>query len=295
MKLHLLSVLTAFFVTILWSSSWVIIKFGFESISPLSFAALRYGTAFLVMVPFIFLRKNRDQIKLLDRRLFTKIAIYGLIFITFTQGLMFLSLYYVPAITVSFVLNLTTIMVLFLGVIFLRERPNRMQLIFIVIAILGVFLFFYPFDFLGMGILGLLFVTMTLIANSFASILGRGINKDSKLSPYIITTVSMGIGSLVLIIAALLVEGMPDSLSVTVIIYILWLAVVNTAFAFTLWNFSLRDLKAVESTIINSTMLPQIVILALIFLDESPTINGWIAITIIFISALIIQVFSSKK
>ncbi len=247
------------------------------------------------MVPFVFLKKNRAQIKLLDKPIFAKIAIYGLIFITFTQGLMFLSLYYVPAITVSFVLNLTTIMVLFLGAIFLRERPNGVQLVFIVFAILGVFLFFYPFDFLGMGIIGLVFVTLTLIANSFASILGRRINKDSKLSPFIITTISMGFGSIALIIAALLVEGVPSSLSFTIIIYILWLAVVNTAFAFTLWNFSLRHLKAVESTIINSTMLPQIVILALLFLDELPTINGWIAITIIFISAMIIQVYSSKK
>lgn len=295
MKLHLVSVLTAFFVTLLWSSSWVIIKFGFDSISPLSFAALRYGTAFLVMVPFVFLKKNRRQFKLLNKVIFAKIAIYGIIFITFTQGFMFLSLYYVPAITVSFVLNLTTIMVLFLGVIFLKESPNKVQLIFIIFAIVGVFLFFYPFDFLGISIIGLLFVTLTLIANSLASILGRTINKDSKLSPFIITTISMGFGSLALLTSALLVEGVPSSFSTTIIMYILWLAVVNTAFAFTLWNFSLRHLKAVESTIINSTMLPQIVILALIFLDELPTINGWIAIVIIFISAMMIQIFSQKK
>jgi drug/metabolite transporter (DMT)-like permease len=47
-----------------------------------------------------------------------------------------------------------------------------------------------------------------------------------------------------------------------------WLAVVNTAFAFTLWNKSLQTLTAVESSIINSTMLPQIAILAWVFLDE---------------------------
>jgi drug/metabolite transporter (DMT)-like permease len=247
------------------------------------------------MVPFVFLKKNRRQFKLLNKVIFAKIAIYGIIFITFTQGFMFLSLYYVPAITVSFVLNLTTIMVLFLGVIFLKESPNKVQLIFIIFAIVGVFLFFYPFDFLGISIIGLLFVTLTLIANSLASILGRTINKDSKLSPFIITTISMGFGSLALLTSALLVEGVPSSFSTTIIMYILWLAVVNTAFAFTLWNFSLRHLKAVESTIINSTMLPQIVILALIFLDELPTINGWIAIVIIFISAMMIQIFSQKK
>jgi len=46
------------------------------------------------------------------------------------------------------------------------------------------------------------------------------------------------------------------------------LAIVNAAFAFTLWNKSLQMLTAVESSIINGTMLPQIAILAWIFLNE---------------------------
>ena len=47
-----------------------------------------------------------------------------------------------------------------------------------------------------------------------------------------------------------------------------WLALVNTALAFTLWNKSLQTLTAVESSIINGTMLPQIAFLAWIFLGE---------------------------
>lgn len=43
----------------------------------------------------------------------------------------------------------------------------------------------------------------------------------------------------------------------------------NTAFAFTLWNRTLRSLTAVESSIINSTMLGQIAVLAWLFLGES--------------------------
>ena len=49
-------------------------------------------------------------------------------------------------------------------------------------------------------------------------------------------------------------------------------ALVNTALAFTLWNFSLRQLSALESSAINNTMLIQIALLAWLFLDES---LGW--------------------
>jgi len=40
---HLIPALQALFVTFLWSSSWVLIKFGLEEIPPLTFAGLRYG------------------------------------------------------------------------------------------------------------------------------------------------------------------------------------------------------------------------------------------------------------
>ena len=60
------------------------------------------------------------------------------------------------------------------------------------------------------------------------------------------------------------------SLSLRAVVIILWLAVVNTAFAFTLWNFSLRHLGAGESAVINNTMLLQIALLGWIFLDEIP-------------------------
>ncbi len=62
----------------------------------------------------------------------------------------------------------------------------------------------------------------------------------------------MGFGSIILFIVSLIVEGLPN-LSLISIIYIIWLASVNTAFPFNLWNLTLRNLTAVESSIINST------------------------------------------
>jgi len=46
------------------------------------------------------------------------------------------------------------------------------------------------------------------------------------------------------------------------------MSVVNTAFAFTLWNRTLQDLTAVESSVINNTMLIQIAFLSWAFLGE---------------------------
>ena len=46
---HHLPALQALFVTFLWSTSWVLIKFGLQDIPAISFAGLRYALAFLLL------------------------------------------------------------------------------------------------------------------------------------------------------------------------------------------------------------------------------------------------------
>lgn len=76
---------------------------------------------------------------------------------------------------------------------------------------------------------------------------------------------------------------------------IFWLAVVNTAIAFTLWNKSLQTLIAVESSIINSTMLPQIAILAWVFLGEALNLRQILGLGLVTIGIIIVQVLRGKK
>lgn len=71
----------------------------------------------------------------------------------------------------------------------------------------------------------------------------------------LVTVVSIGAGSLALSALALAVEEWPrlDSRSWAII---LWLAVVNTAFAFTLWNHTLRRLLAVLGALAVQVKMP---------------------------------------
>ncbi len=71
--------------------------------------------------------------------------------------------------------------------------------------------------------------------------------------------------------------------------FIAWMAVVNTAFAFTLWNHTLRTLTAVESSILNSLMMPQIAILAVIFLDETLSFKEVSALVLVGLGVLAVQ------
>jgi len=98
----------------------------------------------------------------------------------------------------------------------------------------------------------------------------------------------MGIGSVILFTVGAISEGIP-SISFTNILLLLWLAVINTAFAFTLWNVTLQKLTAMESSIINGTMLFQIAFLAWIILGESITMKEGVGIVIAALGAVLVQ------
>jgi drug/metabolite transporter (DMT)-like permease len=291
---HITAVLQAVFVTILWASSWVLIKFGLRADLPaLTFAGLRYVLAFLCLAPFVLLNAaHRTAVRSLTRGDWGRLAWLGIVFYTLTQGAQFLSLAYLPAAMVSLLHNLISVLVGFLGVMFLSETPSRGQWIGIVLTVLGVAVYFLPLDLQGVQVLGLLIALGGALSNAAASLLGRRVNRAADRSPLVITFLSMGIGSLVLLIIGLATQGF-GQVDWQSWLLIAWLAVVNTAFAFTLWNHTLRTLSAVESSIINNLMLPQIAILAFVFLGE--TLNGKEILGLVLVSLGVIVVQLQKK
>jgi drug/metabolite transporter (DMT)-like permease len=260
----------ALLVTLLWSTSWVLIKFGLEEIPALTFAGLRYTLAFLVLLPLVFRQRRAVQLNQISSKTWLRLVALGLLYYAVTQGAQFIGLSYLPAITVNLLISFTVIVVVLLGIWLLRELPTKGQWIGMLIFLIGVSIFFYPPVFLPDQATGVIVVLVGVIANAFSSILGRDLNRGKTLPPTVITVISMGIGGLVLLAAGIIFQGFP-SLSLMNWGIILWLAVVNSAFAFTLWNHTLRTLSAMESTLINNTMLIQIPILAWLFLDEDPT------------------------
>jgi drug/metabolite transporter (DMT)-like permease len=286
---HLTAVLQALLVTFLWSTSWVFIKFGLKDIPPLTFAGLRYFLAFLTLLPF-FLRSNqRSEIQALSKRDWGSLILLGLLFYTITQGSQFLGLVYLPAITFSLLLNGTALIVAILGIFLLREIPTWLQWTGMLIFLAGAAFFFYPFVFPAGVAVGYLIAGIHILATSLSSIMGRGINRQKRLSPLTVTVVSMGIGSILLLWIGLLVEE-PPKLDLAGWLIVAWLAVVNTAFTFTLWNHTLRTLSATESSVINNTMLIQITVLAWLFLGETLSLLQIFGLVLAAIGIFFVQI-----
>ncbi|MCB8965430.1 MAG: DMT family transporter [Chloroflexota bacterium] len=284
---HTRAVLTALFVTFLWSTSWVLIKIGLQNIPALTFAGLRYFLAFLLLLPLLYTRRATAW-RGLTRRDWLGLAGLGVLYYAIAQGTQFLGLAYLPAITFSLLLNGTAVLVAVLGIPLLRERPAWWQWGGMAIFLGGALLFFFPLHIPAAQVIGYLVAAVHLLASSLSSILGRGINRGQRLHPLAVTTVSMGVGSVLLLATGLAVEPWPH-LDWGQWGIVVWLAVVNTAVAFTLWNHTLRTLSAMESTLINNTMLIQISLLAWLFLGESLTLLKIGGLVLVAVGALLTQ------
>jgi drug/metabolite transporter (DMT)-like permease len=270
---HIGAVLFAVLVTILWSSSYVLIKIGLEEIPVIVFAGIRYFIAFIVLLPFVLFSPSRKaQVRGLSGRDWIRALCLGLLFYTFTQGASFIGLSLLPAVTVSLLLSFTPFLVAFAGMIALSEKPALTKWLGIVLFAAGIALYFFPVCIPKNQLFGLIVVIFGVFVNAGSSILGRSINREKRVQPLVLTVLSMGSGSVLLLISGIAAGGIP-SLSLRSWTIILWLAVVNTAVAFTLWNHTLRTLQALESSIINNTMLFQVAVLAWVFLGEAMTVK----------------------
>ena len=152
----------------------------------------------------------------------------------------------------------------------------------------GILVYFFPVNLSENQELGLMIMTLGVLANSASAVLGRNINLASNINPVIVTVISMGIGSIILLITGIAIQGLP-SISMQNFFYLLWLAIINTALAFTIWNLTLRTLSAMESSIINGTMLIQIALLAWIFLGEQISQKEIIGMFMAAIGAVVVQ------
>jgi drug/metabolite transporter (DMT)-like permease len=291
---HLRVGLEALFVTFLWSTSWVLIKIGLKDIPPITFAGLRYSLAFCFLLPLFIRAGEIRSLRRVSGRTRIQLLTLGVLFYAVTQGAQFLGLAYLPAVTVNLVLSLTVPMVAALGVIWLAEWPTPLQWGGVGVAAAGAFVYFYPVSVPAGGIVGLVVVGIGLIANACSSILGRAVNRRGDLSPLAVTVISMGVGGCLLLISGGVTQGFPkiDPGGWGII---LWLAVVNTAFAFTLWNHTLRTLSAMESSIINNTMMIQIPVLAVLFLQERLVIKEILGLVVVGAGVLLVQLSRGRK
>lgn len=286
---HQLAVAQGLFVAFLWSTSWVLIKIGLLEIPPLTFAGLRYTLGFIFLLLWLTRKRRLRDVRAFRGADWIGLAGLGVLLYSITQGAQFIGLAHLPAATVNLILSFTAIVVALAGILFLREVPTMLQWCGIGLSIAGAVIYFMPLTFAAGQRFAIIAVFAGMLSCSAAQVLGRQINFGSMLSPAMVTVVSMGIGGILLLGVGVALQGLPP-IDLKGWLIITWLALVNTAFAFTIYNLTLRTLPAVESSLITNTMIFQIPILAGIFLGERLTLKEVIALGCVVLGITLVQI-----
>lgn len=236
----------------------------------------------------------KTEIRSLTPRSWVQLTLLGIFFYAGTQGAIFVALAYLPAVTVNLLWSFSSVIIALFGALWLAEKPTWFQWSGITLAVFGAVIYFYPVIIAKGQFTGVMVAFVGILANAISAIMGRNINRSEKHSPLVVTVISMGMGSLVLLTAGIVLEK-PPVITLQSGLIILWLAGVNTAFAFTLWNHTLRTLTAMESSIINGTMLIWIAIFAVTILGEHITGKEVIGLVTAGIGTLIVQLRNLPK
>lgn len=292
------AVLQALMVTGLWSSSWVLIKLGLtdERLDPVLFAGLRYSLAALILLPFGVCALGASAVRLGDRRVLVPIAALGLVSYAVTQGAQFVALSLLPSVAVSLALASTPAVVALLGWRRRGERPSGLQFVGIVGLLAGAGLYFGRVELGEDARAGLVVAGLGTLANAASALMGRSLavvarERVGGIVP--LTALSMALGGGVLLAIGVATSGVPE-LSARAWTIVGWLAVVNTAAAFTLWNHTLKTLTAVESSVLNNTMLIQVAGLAWVFLGESLDARQIAGLLVAGGGVLLVQIVPAK-
>jgi drug/metabolite transporter (DMT)-like permease len=272
-------------------------KFGLLEVPPFLFAAVRYTIAFTILgVIFLTVGEGRGTVRkeVLKANGGVSLIIAGICGYTLAQGLQVVGLFYLPAVTTSFVLNFTPIFVLLLGILFLGERASRIQLMGLIVAMVGAYAFFSERISGVAQELGIVLVVVSGLAWAVYMVIVRKIQRANTFGSFKLTTVTMGIGTAGLVILAAIFDG-PRPISLNALTIILWLSVANTALAFLLWNHVLRTIRAYELSVIQNSMLVQIAVLAWIFLGELLTYVMIFGVILVIVGVVLVQVPTIKR
>lgn len=244
---RILAIAETLLVTLIWGSSFVLIKYGLAWVGPLTIAGLRYCIGGLALLPWLW-KEGASRAMWSDRKMWARLMAIGLSAYVLGNGGMALSLKYLPATTVSFMMSLTPILVLVGGVIWLREVPTRWQVCGVLLTILGGTLFFSRGWSPGEA-LGFVIALVSLLGFVFFALLGRDVARQGGVNTLTLTAIPLVIGGGMMLAIALPVEGIPI-VRVASLILVLWLALVNTALAYFLYNHALKRLTALEINIV---------------------------------------------
>ena len=283
-RLRLRAIAEGILVALILGSTLVFVKIALTSLGPLTIAALRYMLAFFLLLPFLLRRRRLTG---WSSRVWSRFLLIGLSFYVIGNGALIWGVRYLPATTASLLLSLVPLLVLFAGILWLKETPARGQLLGVLVGLAGCALFFSS-GFKAGEPLGITIVAVGLLGNAAYGVLGREMTKEPLVDTLSLTAIPLGFGAALLLPLAFMIEGWPH-FNTQAWSIVLLLAVIHTAGVYLLYNHALRTLAAFEMSVLVNLSPLFTALWAWLLLGELLSVVSLIGMVIVVIGTIIVQ------
>lgn len=285
------AVVLAILASFLWATSFIYIKIGLEDLPPLTFASLRYviGAAAL----WVFRLGRPPVARRLDANTSLLLVVLGVILYALIPAFMFLGLDRAEAVTFNFVFQagIPLVLAATAGYI-LKEATSWWEWVGVAVVVSGMYAFF-PAVPTGDEAIGVMLASVAAISIGASNLIQRRIMRAGVISSLDATMLPMGLGSILLLGVALLVEDFP-TLDLEATALLLVLGVVNTAFAFTIWHSAMKTLNALHAGVIASAQIVEVAVLAWWFLGESLTAGRMIGSLLVLAGIIVVHLSKAR-
>jgi drug/metabolite transporter (DMT)-like permease len=217
-------------ISIVWGSTWSVIRIGLEDLPPLLFAGVRMAIAAALLVPLAW---RRGDLRAVPPGAGRRVAWVGLLQIALPYGLMFVAQQWVPSALAAILFATFPVWIVVLARLFLPgERFGPAQLASAAIGIAGIAVLEAPHlrgvETSPLLALGSALVVLASIVVALANVLVR--RHLLAVSPLAMTAGQTAIGAIALLAAAALAErGAPVAFTPRALAALAYLAVFATA------------------------------------------------------------------
>ncbi len=283
----------AVLTTILWAGSYILNKLAFEGgIGPLTLSGLRYLLASLIL----FAAGAGGGAKRGGARLeFRYVVLLGILGYAVAQGLQYMGQSRLTPTQSSLFLSVgNTTLVMLVDRLWLRENQTARDLAKLLVLVGGIALYYYPWGAGALSLAGLAFMLLSSVGYALNMTINRRLLTSRGTGARELVAKPMLFGACVLVVAGLIVEGLP-TVTVRLLLILAYLSGVSGALGFFLWTKSQATLTAFESSAINNLMLIEIALMDFIAFRRAFSAAQIAAILVIFGAILSIQRRTGKK
>lgn len=284
---HLLALLLAL---LMWGTSFPAMKFALDTTHPFSIIFYRFFFAFAVLIPFFILRFKKNIIIIKENK---ELFILG-IFNFLGMVLQLAGIKYTTSTKSAIITQLLIVVVCVLAYFFLKEKLDIWKIVGIVFSMVGAVILSTNLQFEGLldkrTVLGDLLVFAAVFFWGFFVIFTRKFTL--RFGGFMLLFPSVTATFLISIPAAILSGKLP--IDVMGLLVSLYLAIFCTIIPTLLFNYALKELDAITSSIIGPVEVLSAALIAYIFLGERLTLLEMTGGLFVILSIYIVIIANKK-